>query len=274
MPTAGTLDAGRERDWRRTRSSRRCGGDAARERRLPGAQEISLKSRMRCSRIQCHDDPSPAARNAAPGSPADLARGGHPRGPTGRQDDPGPAIARTWPGGATFFDLEDPRGPGPAPDPMLALSPSPGAGRARRGPAPARPVPGAPRAGRPPAHPCALPRARQRMPRTAAAVLGIAGRAHRLPRAAGLLAGEAGATLATDCGSGAAFRLRYLARSEDRQLDRGVAIRPHVPRAGPPPARVQIPSATLARFWAMLAHYHGQVWNSRRVRPLVRRRRT
>ncbi len=58
------------------------------------------------------------------------------------------------------------------------------------------------------------------------------------------------------------FPRSYLARSEElsgtwrRQFIRTFLER-DLPQLG-----VQIPAPTLERFWAMLAHYHGQVWNS------------
>lgn len=53
----------------------------------------------------------------------------------------------------------------------------------------------------------------------------------------------------------------FLARDERASLDwRQDFIRTFlerdVPRLG-----IRIPSATLLRFWTMVAHYHGQIWN-------------
>ena len=58
------------------------------------------------------------------------------------------------------------------------------------------------------------------------------------------------------------FPLSYLARSSRESFDwRRDFIRTFVER-DLPQLGVTIPSATLGRFWAMLAHYHGQIWNA------------
>ena len=58
------------------------------------------------------------------------------------------------------------------------------------------------------------------------------------------------------------FPEAYLARSGRVSFDwRRSFIRTVVER-DLPQLGVRIPGATLSRFWAMLAHYHGQVWNS------------
>jgi predicted AAA+ superfamily ATPase len=59
-----------------------------------------------------------------------------------------------------------------------------------------------------------------------------------------------------------AFPRSYLARSHaDSRAWRGDFIRTFLER-DVPNLGVRIPPATLERFWAMLAHYHGQIWNA------------
>jgi predicted AAA+ superfamily ATPase len=58
------------------------------------------------------------------------------------------------------------------------------------------------------------------------------------------------------------FPRSFLARSEDdSETWRRDLIRTYLER-DLPDLGVTIPSATLRRFWTMLAHWHGQVWNS------------
>lgn len=58
------------------------------------------------------------------------------------------------------------------------------------------------------------------------------------------------------------FPLAYLATSEANSLAwRKNFIQSFLER-DLPQWGIQIPSATLLRFWTMLAHYHGQIWNS------------
>ena len=57
------------------------------------------------------------------------------------------------------------------------------------------------------------------------------------------------------------FPRSFLARSDAASLDwRQNFIRTFLER-DLPQFGVQIPAATLGRFWSMLAHYHGQTWN-------------
>jgi len=59
-----------------------------------------------------------------------------------------------------------------------------------------------------------------------------------------------------------AFPRSYLARSHaDSRAWRGDFVRTFLER-DVPGLGIRIPSGTLERFWAMLAHYHGQVWNA------------
>lgn len=58
------------------------------------------------------------------------------------------------------------------------------------------------------------------------------------------------------------FPLSFLARSESDSLDwRKAMIRTFLER-DIPALGLRLPAATLRRFWMMLAHYHGQVWNA------------
>ena len=58
------------------------------------------------------------------------------------------------------------------------------------------------------------------------------------------------------------FPLSFLARTHDASFTwRQSFIRTFVER-DLPQLGVRVPAATLSRFWSMLAHYHGQVWNS------------
>ena len=171
-------------------------------------------------------------------------------------------IARSWPGRATFFDLEDPADLARLHDPMLALSPRRGLvvlDEVQRRPDlfPALRV----LADRPrrPARFLVLGSASPEMLRQSSESL--AGRIafHEL---SGFSLEEVGATRRERLWLRGGFPLSYLARSEDRSRSwRRDFVRTFLER-DLPQLGVQIPSATLERFWAMLAHYHGQVWSS------------
>ncbi len=58
------------------------------------------------------------------------------------------------------------------------------------------------------------------------------------------------------------FPLSFLTRTQDASFTwRQSFIRTFLER-DLPQLGVRVPAATLSRFWSMLAHYHGQVWNS------------
>lgn len=58
------------------------------------------------------------------------------------------------------------------------------------------------------------------------------------------------------------FPLSFLARTQDASFTwRQSFIRTFLER-DLPQLGVRVPAVTLSRFWSMLAHYHGQVWNS------------
>ena len=58
------------------------------------------------------------------------------------------------------------------------------------------------------------------------------------------------------------FPRSYLARSHDESADwRRDFVQTFLER-DIPQLGISIPAPTLERFWAMLAHYHGNVWNA------------
>lgn len=58
------------------------------------------------------------------------------------------------------------------------------------------------------------------------------------------------------------FPLSFLARTNELSFEwRKTFVRTFLER-DLPQLGVQIPSETLARFWSMVAHYHGQIWNA------------
>lgn len=78
----------------------------------------------------------------------------------------------------------------------------------------------------------------------------------------GLSLGEAGAGRADRLWLRGGYPRSFLARSEKESLAwRRDAIRGYV-EADVPQLRVRVPAAVLLRFWTMLAHGHGGVWNA------------
>jgi predicted AAA+ superfamily ATPase len=57
------------------------------------------------------------------------------------------------------------------------------------------------------------------------------------------------------------FPRSYLARSDSASLEWRMNFTRTFVERDLPQLGVQIPAATLGRFWSMLAHYHGQTWN-------------
>ena len=171
-------------------------------------------------------------------------------------------IGHTWPGEATAFDLEDAGDLARLQDPMLALA-------ARRGLVVLDEVQRRPDlfpalrvlADRPrrPARFLVLGSASPGMLRQSSESL--AGRIafHELT---GFSLEEVGARHLERLWLRGGFPLSYLTRSEDLSRTwRHQFIRTFLER-DLPQLGVQIPAPTLERFWAMLAHYHGQVWSS------------
>ena len=61
------------------------------------------------------------------------------------------------------------------------------------------------------------------------------------------------------------FPESYLARSDEQSLEwRDAFIDTHLQR-DLPALGVRIPAAALRRFWEMLAHFHGQMWNASKI---------
>ncbi|MBN2189370.1 MAG: ATP-binding protein [Chitinispirillaceae bacterium] len=58
------------------------------------------------------------------------------------------------------------------------------------------------------------------------------------------------------------FPLSFLARSDERSLQWRKSFIQTVSERDLPLLGYRIPSTTVLRFWAMLAHYHGQIWNA------------
>jgi predicted AAA+ superfamily ATPase len=171
-------------------------------------------------------------------------------------------LGRTWPGGTTAFDLEDPGDIARLQDPMLALSGRQGLvvlDEVQRRPDlfPALRV----LADRPrrPARFLVLGSASPGMLRQSSESL--AGRIafHEL---SGFSMEELGAANTERLWLRGGVPRSYLARSLDlsrtwRQQFVRTFVERDLPQLG-----VRIPAPTLERFWGMLAHYHGQVWNS------------
>jgi hypothetical protein len=171
-------------------------------------------------------------------------------------------IGRTWPAGATVFDLEDSADLARLQDPKLALSPCRGLvvlDEIHRRPDlfPALRV----LADRPrrPARFLVLGSASPAMLRQSSESL--AGRIafHEL---SGFSLEEVGTARLERLWLRGGFPLSYLARSEELSRSwRRNFVRTFLER-DLPQLGVQIPATTLERFWSMLAHYHGQVWSS------------
>ena len=61
------------------------------------------------------------------------------------------------------------------------------------------------------------------------------------------------------------FPLSYLANGDSRSLEwRDAFIATHLER-DMPSFGVRVPATSLRRFWQMLAHFHGQIWNGSRI---------
>jgi uncharacterized protein len=172
------------------------------------------------------------------------------------------ALGRSWPAGATVFDLEDSADLARLQDPKLVLSRCRGLvvlDEIHRRPDlfPALRV----LADRPrrPARFLVLGSASPAMLRQSSESL--AGRIafHEL---AGFSLEEVGTARLERLWLRGGFPLSYLAPSEELSRSwRRNFVRTFLER-DLPQLGVQIPATTLERFWSMLAHYHGQVWSS------------
>jgi uncharacterized protein len=169
---------------------------------------------------------------------------------------------RGWRGQVASFDLEDPRALAQLADPMMALG-------SRRGLVVLDEVQRRPDlfralrvlADRPgkPLRFLVLGSASPELLRQSSESL--AGRIafHEL---GGFSLGEVGAPRLERLWLRGGFPLSYVARSSRESFEwRRDFVRTFVER-DLPQLGVTIASATLGRFWAMLAHYHGQIWNS------------
>ncbi len=171
------------------------------------------------------------------------------------------AIARQSPG-ATFFDLEDPRDVARLDDPMLALAEPVGLvvlDEIQR---------------RPELFPSLRVLADRRPLKTRFLVLGSASR-DLLRQSSESLAGrieylemdgfsldEAGAGQFGPLWVRGGFPRSLLARTESESVSwRREFVRSFVER-DLPQIGSNVSSSTIGRFWAMLAHYHGQIWNA------------
>ncbi len=172
------------------------------------------------------------------------------------------AVRRAWPAQTTNFDLEDPADLASLADPALALRPLRGLvvlDEVQRLPglfAVLRVLADRPRS---PARFLLLGSATPELLRQSSETL--AGRVafHELD---GFSIGEVGARKIGPLWVRGGFPLSFLARSDRASLEwRLDFIRTFLER-DLPQLGVSIPSATLRRFWTMLAHYHGQIWNA------------
>jgi predicted AAA+ superfamily ATPase len=172
------------------------------------------------------------------------------------------AIGKAWTGPVTTFDLEDPGDVASLADPMLALGPLRGLvilDEVQR---------------RPELFP--VLRVLADRPRTPARflVLGSAS-PELLQQSSESLAGrlafhelgpfsidEVGAARLDQLWLRGGFPLSFLARSGRASLDWRLDFVSTFLARDLPQLGVSIPATTLRRFWTMLAHYHGQVWNA------------
>ncbi len=89
----------------------------------------------------------------------------------------------------------------------------------------------------------------------------LAGRIHFVP-VTGLTLDEVGASRQTELWLRGGFPKSFLAPSERASLVwRRNFVRTHVER-DIPSLGIQVSADVLHRFWSMLAHYHGQIWNA------------
>ena len=171
-------------------------------------------------------------------------------------------IRRSWPSPSVAFDLEDPGDRASLADPMLTLRPLRGLvvlDEVQRLPGlfpVLRVLADRPRS---PARFLVLGSATPELLRQSSESL--AGRLafHEL---GGFSTGEVGITHSDSLWLRGGFPRSFLARSGRESLDwRLDFVRTFLER-DLPQFGVSIPSTTLHRFWTMLAHYHGQIWNA------------
>ena len=198
-----------------------------------------------------------AGPRAAGGKPG----GGDPRATAGRQDHAGAGNRPDLVGADDGLRPRGPSRPRPADRRVDDAPAAPRPRRHRRDPAAPGPLPRAPRARRSAAPARAVPAPRQRLTGPAAADLRVPGRAHRLRRAGGLRPGRRGRPLGTALAPwrlppvvswpGATTRARSGAATSSAPSSSGIC----------PSSALVSPPGVVHRFWTMLAHYHGQIWN-------------
>ena len=171
-------------------------------------------------------------------------------------------VRRSWNGPVTAFDLEDPGDLASLADPMLTLRPQRGLvilDEVQRRPElfpVLRVLADRPRS---PARFLVLGSASPELLRQSSESL--AGRLafHEL---GGFSVDEVGAARIDQLWLRGGFPRSFLARSGHESLDWRLDFVSTFLARDLPQLGVSIPSTTLRRFWTMLAHYHGQVWNA------------
>ena len=170
-------------------------------------------------------------------------------------------LAAGWRGATTFFDLEDPPDLARLAEPTLALGGLRGLvvlDEIQRAPelfAPLRVLADRPRGAR------FLVLGSASLDLLRQASESLAGRIafHHL---GGLSLAEVGVAQTVRRWRRGGFPRAYVARTEDESVEwRRNFVRTFVERDLPQLA-IGVPAATMSRFWSMLAHYHGQIWNS------------
>ena len=143
--------------------------------------------------------------------------------------------------------------------------------RHRRGAACPRPLHGAPRARRPAADARPLPAARERAPELVrGSSESLAGRGPFVEMS-GFTLDEVGHEARRRLWLRGGYPRSFLARAEARSVAGSPGLRPDVPRARRTALGVSVPPRSLRRLWTMLAHYHGQILECLRDRPVAGR---
>ena len=172
-------------------------------------------------------------------------------------------VAAAKPGPVHSFDLENPETLARLAEPQLALAPLRGLVILDEDPASAGSFPCASRAGRPSAAAGALLGAGERFARNLLAQPSetLAGRI-----AYGEISGFDLSEIPSQHGQRlwlrGGFPRSFLARSDRESFEwRRAFVRDFLER-DLPQLGFRVPAATMRRFWSMLAHYHGQIWNA------------
>ena len=171
------------------------------------------------------------------------------------------SVARLWPKPPTYFDLEDPADLARLADPMLAL-------QSRRGLIVIDEV-----QRRPDLFP--VLRVLADRPRRTARFLVLGSASPDLLRQSseslagrvafhdleGLSIAETGARHLDRLWLRGSFPRSFLAASQAQSLDWRMNLIRTLLERDLPQLGITVPSGTMGRFWSMLAHYHGQIWN-------------